>query len=88
MLSQLHEICVCELKLKIIVAIETITQQMLENTWREIEYCLDILRAMKECACWSRLSFYSIDCIINKTYLVIFSYSISSFILLFPVWKL
>jgi transposase-like protein len=28
-------------------AIETVTQQMLENTCREIEYRLDILRAMK-----------------------------------------
>jgi hypothetical protein len=34
-----------ELKLRIVAAIETITPQMLENTWREIEYCLDILRA-------------------------------------------
>jgi hypothetical protein len=36
-----------ELKLRIVAAIETVTPQMLENTWREIEYCLDILRAMK-----------------------------------------
>jgi hypothetical protein len=33
--------------LRIVVAIETITPQMLENTWREIEYLLDILRATK-----------------------------------------
>jgi hypothetical protein len=26
-------------------AIETVTSQMVENTWREIEYCLDFLRA-------------------------------------------
>jgi hypothetical protein len=26
----------------VVAAIETVTQQMLENTWREIEYCSDI----------------------------------------------
>jgi hypothetical protein len=31
----------------IVVAIETITPQMLENTWREIEYRSDILCDMK-----------------------------------------
>jgi hypothetical protein len=36
-----------ELKLRIVAAIETVTPQMLENTWKEIEYCLDILRATK-----------------------------------------
>jgi hypothetical protein len=36
-----------ELKLRIVAAIETVTQQMLENTWKEIEYRLDILRSMK-----------------------------------------
>jgi hypothetical protein len=36
-----------ELKLRIVAVIETVTPQMLENTWREIEYRLDILRAMK-----------------------------------------
>jgi hypothetical protein len=36
-----------ELKLRIVAAIETVIPQMLENTWREIEYRLDILRAMK-----------------------------------------
>jgi hypothetical protein len=36
-----------ELKLRIVAAIETVTLQMLEKTWREIEYCLDNLRAMK-----------------------------------------
>jgi hypothetical protein len=35
-----------ELKLRIVAAIETVTPQMLENTWRETEYRLDILRAM------------------------------------------
>jgi hypothetical protein len=34
-----------ELKLRIVAMIETVTPQMLENTWREIEYRLDILRA-------------------------------------------
>jgi hypothetical protein len=32
---------------RIVAAIKTVTSQMLENTWREIEYCLDILGAMK-----------------------------------------
>jgi hypothetical protein len=37
-----------ELKLRIVAVIETVTPQMLENTWREIEYRLDIiLRVMK-----------------------------------------
>jgi hypothetical protein len=36
-----------ELKLRIVAAIETVALQMLKNTWREIEYRLDILRAMQ-----------------------------------------
>jgi hypothetical protein len=36
-----------ELKLRIVTAIETVTPQMLENTWREIEYRLEILRVKK-----------------------------------------
>jgi hypothetical protein len=36
-----------ELKLRIVAAIETVTPQMLENTCREIEYRLDILRDTK-----------------------------------------
>jgi hypothetical protein len=36
-----------ELKHRIVVAVETATPQMLENTWKEIEYCLEILRAIK-----------------------------------------
>jgi hypothetical protein len=36
-----------ELKLRIVAAIETVTPHMLENTCREIEYRLDILRATK-----------------------------------------
>jgi hypothetical protein len=35
------------LKLRIVAANETVTPQMLENTWREIAYRLDILRAKK-----------------------------------------
>jgi hypothetical protein len=35
-------------KLRIVTAIETVTPQMLENTWREIEYCMDISRAKKD----------------------------------------
>jgi hypothetical protein len=37
-----------ELKPRIVTAIETITPQTLENTWRETEYRLDILRVMKD----------------------------------------
>jgi hypothetical protein len=36
-----------ELNLRIVAAIETVTPQMLQNTWREIEYRLYILRTMK-----------------------------------------
>jgi hypothetical protein len=36
-----------ELKLIIVAAIERVTPQMLENTWRETEYCLDTLRDTK-----------------------------------------
>jgi hypothetical protein len=36
-----------ELKFRIVAAIETVKPQMLENTWREIEYCSDILHATK-----------------------------------------
>jgi hypothetical protein len=36
-----------ELKLRNVPAIETVTSQMLENSWKEIEYRLDILRATK-----------------------------------------
>jgi hypothetical protein len=36
-----------EPRLRIVVAIETVTPQLLENTQREIEYRLDILRANK-----------------------------------------
>jgi hypothetical protein len=31
----------------VVAAIKTVTPQMVENTWREIEYRLDILRATK-----------------------------------------
>jgi hypothetical protein len=37
-----------ELKLRIVAAIETVAPKMLENTWREIQYHFDILRAMKD----------------------------------------
>jgi hypothetical protein len=35
-----------ELKLRIVASIETVTLQMLENLWREIEYSFDILRGV------------------------------------------
>jgi hypothetical protein len=36
-----------DLKLGIVAAIDRVTQQIFENTWREIKYRLEILRAMK-----------------------------------------
>jgi hypothetical protein len=36
-----------EPKLRIVAAIETVTPQILENTWKEVEYRLDILRGTK-----------------------------------------
>jgi hypothetical protein len=36
-----------ELKLRIVAAIEMVTPQMLENTWRETEYHLHILHVTK-----------------------------------------
>ena len=33
------------LKVQIWHVVETVTEEMLANTWREIEYCLDVLRA-------------------------------------------
>jgi hypothetical protein len=36
-----------ELKLRIVVAIERVTPQILENSWTEIEYRVDILRTTK-----------------------------------------
>jgi hypothetical protein len=35
------------LKARITDAFATITENMLENTWREIDYRLDVLRATK-----------------------------------------
>jgi hypothetical protein len=40
-----------ELKLRIVAAIETVTPKMLENTWKEREYPLDILTYHERCAC-------------------------------------
>ncbi|GBM93621.1 hypothetical protein AVEN_56957-1 [Araneus ventricosus] len=36
-----------ELKRRLVTAIQNVTPQMLENTWREIEFRLDVLRATK-----------------------------------------
>ncbi|GBN03829.1 hypothetical protein AVEN_232960-1, partial [Araneus ventricosus] len=36
-----------ELKRRIVTAIQNVTPQMLENTWREIEFRLDVLRGTK-----------------------------------------
>ncbi|GBO12724.1 hypothetical protein AVEN_265358-1, partial [Araneus ventricosus] len=36
-----------ELKRRIVTAIQNVTPQMPENTWREIEFRLDVLRATK-----------------------------------------
>jgi len=38
---------ITNLKARITDAFTTITEDMLENTWREIEYRLDVLRATK-----------------------------------------
>jgi len=38
---------ITNLKAKITDAFATITEDMLENTWREIDYRLDVLRATK-----------------------------------------
>jgi hypothetical protein len=37
-----------ELKLKIFLAIERVTPQMLENSWRDIQYHLEILHVTKD----------------------------------------
>ena len=39
---------ITNLKARITDAFATITEDMLENTWREIEYRLDLLRAKKK----------------------------------------
>ena len=38
---------ITNLKARITDAFATITEDMLENTWREIDYRLDVLRATK-----------------------------------------
>ena len=38
---------ITKLKVRITEAFDTITDDMLENTWREIDYRLDVLRATK-----------------------------------------
>ena len=38
---------ITNLKARITDAFATITEDMLENTWREIDYGLDVLRATK-----------------------------------------
>ena len=39
---------ITNLKARITEVFATITEDMLENTWREIDYRLDVLRATKE----------------------------------------
>ena len=39
---------ITNLKARITDAFATVTEDMLENTWREIDYRLDVLRATKE----------------------------------------
>jgi len=39
---------ITNLKARITEAFATVTEVMLENTWREIDYRLDVLRATKE----------------------------------------
>jgi hypothetical protein len=38
---------VAELHCRITAACETVTPAMLQNTWREVEYCLNICQATK-----------------------------------------
>jgi len=38
---------ITNLKARITDAFDTVTEDMLENTWREIDYRLDVLRATK-----------------------------------------
>jgi hypothetical protein len=60
-----------------------------------LNYCRDFrglwfsnLMCHERCAYWSHLANCSIDSISNKTLLIILSYFLRSFILLFSVWKL
>ncbi|GBN89626.1 hypothetical protein AVEN_237945-1 [Araneus ventricosus] len=46
-----------ELKRRIVTAIQNVTPQMLENTWREIEFRLDVLQATKGSHVQIQLSF-------------------------------
>jgi hypothetical protein len=39
---------ITNLKARITDAFATVTEDLLENTWREIDYRLDVLRATKE----------------------------------------
>jgi hypothetical protein len=55
---------------------------------REIDYRLDILTCNERRTFEVFLAFCSTGFIGNKTFEVTLSYSISSFILLFPDWKL
>jgi hypothetical protein len=50
----------------VVAAIEEGTRQMLENTWREIEYRFHILRAKKFEYVESYLTFFSTDSTSNK----------------------
>jgi hypothetical protein len=51
----------------IVAAMETITQQMLQKTWKKIECRLDILRAMK--GAHVEIAWHSTS---NETFLVVF----------------
>jgi len=42
---------ITNLKARITEVFATITEDMLENTWREVEYQLDVLRATKGASC-------------------------------------
>jgi hypothetical protein len=55
-----------------------------EGNWIPLEH----LTCHERSACWSCLALCRIDSIINKTFWVTLSYSVSSFILLYPIWKL
>ena len=52
---------ITNLKTRITDAFATITEDMLENTWREIDYRLDVFRATKE----AHVEVYY--CVVRKT---------------------
>jgi hypothetical protein len=67
---------------------KTVTLKMPENNWRELNTSRtsDVRRKSRMSKLFSILQYWFYNN--NNTFWVTFSYSISRFILLFPVWKL